>query len=770
MSAKSQPKPLDHLAFALISVIVFCAAWGIAVADWVPRLDLIGLTTVAALFAAGIIATRPWRPRFAHLIMLVYGVVWITLLAFSYIPDKVYGYTWLDTLRHLVTRLGEHVYIWGEAALNGGVGSDNTIFLILLAAIFWVIAYVAVWCTVKRRHLWWAVAPAGIILLVNMYYYGGAQSLLPLLAIYLSAVLLYAARLYTLNQEQQWNSYRVRFNPEIKRDFLQLGGTIAIVAVLFGMIAPTFAGAPQISGLWREISHPVRSIEDTFSRMFAGLQPHGLPFANPFGRTLALTGQRNLSDELVLEVRSPEGRYWQAVVYDQYTGGAFQSSDTQRVNVAADESIASSRYSARALITQTFYIYFPSNTQIFAAPQPVSINEPSWAENFSSDETAMWTTLTPLSGGESYQVVSAVSEATVAQLRGAKQQYPASIRERYLQLPASLPGRVRALARQIVTDAGAANPYDQAAALELWLRVNIKYNDQIKAPAPGQDGVDYVLFERQEGYCDYYASAFAAMARSLGIPARVVTGFAQGQFDSQRDLYEVRQFNAHTWPEVYFPDYGWIQFEPTASQPSIERPRAADAAGNNSDASHEDQANRSHNPRGANDQEFDPFSGPASALNPQEKTAASGSVLPTPVLVTGVLVGLVLLLAAIGFLAIGWYENRGTPAQAGGGAWAFARLSRMTRWLRLTLSAAETPYEQAKTIELAVPQRRDEIEQLTDLYVRERYGRAEADLVQTRSIWQRIHWSFWRAGFKRRVARRWQKPRRFALFRRHPRE
>jgi transglutaminase-like putative cysteine protease len=759
MPTPLKSRPLDYLAFGLISVIVFGAAWGIAVADWVPRLDLVGLTTIMALCLAAVIATRSWRPRVAHVVMAAYGVVWITLVALSYLPDKVYGYTWLDTLRHLIVRLGEHIYIWGEAATSGGVGSDNTIFLILLSAIFWIIAYVAVRCTAQRRHLWGAVAPAGIILLVNMYYYGGAKSLLPLLALYLAAVLLYAARLYTLNQEQQWHSYRVRFDPEIKRDFLQLGGVIAVAAVLLGMMAPAFAGAPQITGLWREISGPIRSMEDTFSRVFAGLQPRGLPYANPFGRTLALTGPRNLGDELVLEVRAPAGSYWQAVVYDQYTGGAFQSSGTQRISVAPDESIVPANFRARALITQTFYVYFPNNSQIFAAPQPVSINEPSWAEDFASGETALWTMLTPRSSGESYRVVSAVSQASVTQLRAATQQYPAYIRERYLQLPDSLPERVRTLAKDIVTKAGATTAYDRAAALELWLRVNIKYNDKISAPAPGRDGVDYVLFQTREGYCDYYASALAVMARSLGIPARIVTGFASGQFDSNRDLYEVRQYNAHTWAEVYFPDYGWIQFEPTASQPSIERPPDPNTA-SGANAPDGDQAKRDHyGGREPQDEEFDPFSGSASDLNPAD-AITTPAALSTSVLIMGALTGLILLVAGGGFLAIGWYENRGAPKQVSGGGWAFARLTRMTRWLQLKLSTADTPYEQAQAIGLAVPKRRDEIDQLADLYVRERYGRAEADLIQTRSIWRRIHWSFWQAGVRRRLPRLRFAPRR----------
>ena len=78
-------------------------------------------------------------------------------------PDKVYGFTWLDSLRHLIVRLGEHIYLWLEAVSTGGVGKDNTIFLMVLAAGFWLITYVAVWNTIRRQHLWRVIAPAGIV-------------------------------------------------------------------------------------------------------------------------------------------------------------------------------------------------------------------------------------------------------------------------------------------------------------------------------------------------------------------------------------------------------------------------------------------------------------------------------------------------------------------------------------------------------------------------------------------------------------------------------
>jgi transglutaminase-like putative cysteine protease len=747
----------DWMAVILAGLVVFCAAASITMAEWMPQLDLLEATVLVCWGLGSLIATRTWRGRTAHFSMILYGVIWVTFIVMQDMPDKVYGFTWLDSVRHLIVRLGEHIYLWLEAVSTGGVGKDNTIFLMMLAGGFWLITYMAVWNTIRQQHLWRVVAPAGVILLINMYYYGGRQELAFWLVVYLFVVLLYAARSYTLHQEQRWQFGRVRFKPEVGRDFLQLGAMIAVAAVVFGMVAPVFAGAPQVSGLWREISRPVRSIEDTFSRMFSGLQPHGLPYTNPFGRTLALLGQRNLGNELVLEVRAPEGRYWQGVVYDRYTGEAFQSSNTERTSVGADELTLPQAFEKRELITQTVSVYFPNDTLIFAAPQPVAVNQTSWIDVLPGGDPGMWTMLTPLVAGDTYRVVSSVSRAPVEVLRSAGANYPAAIRDRYLQLPDTLPDRVGELARKIVTDAQATTPYDQAAALEAWLRANITYNDQIPAPDQGQDGVDYVLFVTKQGYCDYYASAMAVMARTLGIPSRIATGYAQGQFDSKLNAYEVYQNNAHTWPEIYFPKYGWIQFEPTASQPLLVRPTVNNANPIDPNTQHntaDDAGNLP--PRGRPErvpEDIDTPAGGAFQFTASARAVTIAAVLFITVAVLAVLAGSV-------WFGIRAYEGGGAARDVStGGAWAFARLARMTRWLRLRLSAADTPYEQAKTIGLAVPKRREEIDQLADLYVRERYGRAEVNLNETRSIWRRIHWTLWGAGFKRRLPRWLSAPR-----------
>jgi hypothetical protein len=95
-------------------------------------------------------------------------------------------------------------------------------------------------------------------------------------------------------------------------------------------------------------------------------------------------------------------------------------------------------------------------------------------------------------------------------------------------------------------------------------------------PVPRQrDVVDYFLFDLRRGYCDYYASAMVVLARLAGLPARLVTGYASGSYDSELGVYTVTAADAHSWAEIYFPGIGWVEFEPTTAQPALQRPEAA---------------------------------------------------------------------------------------------------------------------------------------------------------------------------------------------------
>ena len=167
-----------------------------------------------------------------------------------------------------------------------------------------------------------------------------------------------------------------------------------------------------------------------------------------------------------------------------------------------------------------------------------------------------------------YSVQSWVPQVTDVSLRAAATRYPPDISAAYLQLPASLPQRVRDLTRRVVGDA--ATPFDKAVRIQDYLRKSYKYDTRVPPPPAGQDVVDYFLFDSPGGFCSYYSSAMAVMLRIEGVPARVVSGYNTGLYDYTKGAYRVTPSNAHAWPEVYFPGTGWVEFEPTAAVARID--------------------------------------------------------------------------------------------------------------------------------------------------------------------------------------------------------
>jgi hypothetical protein len=186
-----------------------------------------------------------------------------------------------------------------------------------------------------------------------------------------------------------------------------------------------------------------------------------------------------------------------------------------------------------------------------------------------------------VSAGDSYQATVSVSTATADDLLAAGTEYPGWVLDRYLQLPDSMPSRLINLAQNLTRHS--ATPYEKAVAICGYLRI-LKYTVNIKAPPEGTDGVDYFLFETKEGYCQYFASAMTVLLRACGVPSRIVVGYGPGEpveqystgdipfnphsaSQNSEDTFVVQ--NSHAWSEVFFPGYGWINFEPTPAYPPV---------------------------------------------------------------------------------------------------------------------------------------------------------------------------------------------------------
>ena len=216
------------------------------------------------------------------------------------------------------------------------------------------------------------------------------------------------------------------------------------------------------------------------------------------------------------------------------------------------------------LLKQRYLIDVPHGNALYAANEAYLVDRQVDIRHRTKDD------LVSLSGtANDYVVQSRVPQATVRQLVAVSQTYPSFIVDRYLQLPRRLPERVHSLANEIVQDADSS--YEKALAIQSYLR-QFPYDLEVASPPPGRDVVDFFLFDVQRGYCDYYASAFVVLARSVGVPSRLAIGYAMGSYRAESKCYVVVERDAHSWPEIYFGEYGWIPFEPTAAFVTLDRP------------------------------------------------------------------------------------------------------------------------------------------------------------------------------------------------------
>jgi hypothetical protein len=291
------------------------------------------------------------------------------------------------------------------------------------------------------------------------------------------------------------------------------------------------------------------------------------------------------------------------------------------------------------------------------------------------------------------------------------------VRERYLQLPDTITPRTIARADEIVRAAGATNPYDIAVAFEEYLRT-LPYNERISAPPAGFEPVDYFLFDLRQGFCDYYASAMVVMLRSQGVPARWVRGYAGGVFDPERGAYAVRENVAHTWPEVYFPGFGWERFEPTpAAYTALAQRPLAPLTGD--DELEPGLAMDSPATGGDAGEDFD------EALRERARGPIPGANSPARFNLDSIRVPLTIAVVAIGLfglaaaaLLLRWrHELRGlSPVGA-----AYAQMALLGSWAGVPQRPHTTPAEYAAELSQALPVQRAIIGRIARAYSIERY-------------------------------------------------
>ena len=289
-----------------------------------------------------------------------------------------------------------------------------------------------------------------------------------------------------------------------------------------------------------------------------------------FDDRMDLSVRGELGDELVMRVRSSAPAMWKGIVFGEYDGRAWNAADEDAAVPAGDippyqYPVGLRSLGPRARITQTYYVETELPNVIFAAGQPDTI----WYEGgVTIDALGGVRTGSTLASGTVYSVVSTRGAASIEELRALPHEPPPAHLEPFLQLPDELPKRVVELAQTITRDA--TTDVDKVMAIEDYMRRNYEYDLDSPVPPLDRDAVDYFLFDSDVGFCEQFASATAVMLRALDIPARVVAGYAVGERNAFSGYYDVKSSDAHAWVEVWFPDYGWYEFDPTFAIPPVD--------------------------------------------------------------------------------------------------------------------------------------------------------------------------------------------------------
>ncbi len=724
----------------LTLAILLSMASALYAAGWSEGLDLVqGAVVISALLGLLLALTR-WSGLFAALYSLLASIpALITLLHWGFFPEA--------TLQEAIVAIVQRNSAWFAALVSHEPAADNLIFVIQLCVLGWWIGHFAIWSLYRHRQTLHAITPAGIGLLIVIYY--STLNLTGYLIVYLIATLLLGMNVELARNQARWRAFHIRYAPDIFWDFLKAGLIFATAVTLLAWAAPSIAGRATMERILRPFDTQWRRFEQNWSRLYQSLRYQGPPVrTTKFGKSMSLGGPVNLTDRPIFEAEVSRRSYWRGATFDFYTGRGWQSSDEDLIIIERNQPVNEAWFTRYVEITATIRPLETAQDVIFGAPQILRVSVPTNADASRLNPggelyVSLLRSRVPIGSEAPYQVVSGVSMASQELLRQASTEYPQWVLDRFLQLPETFPESVRQVAISVTQPFD--NPYDKATAIEAYLR-GLTYNLEIEAPPADMDAVEYFLFTVKAGYCDYYATAMATMLRAVGIPTRMVVGYTPGEFIQPEEIvpqvggrFRVLERNAHAWPEVYFPSYGWIQFEPTASEPLIERPTTQTNAPTGRPIAPPDRPNPDDMDDLRPERLGDAARGPITVDPPAIRWLRAN----WPLLVTLAVLVIGLIAAA---LLIHWrrqvfYQRPELLVRL------FETLGRWATRLRIPWLASQTPHERAAAFSQALPEARPTVNQLTGLFVAERYGRQPPTPEALASLiagWERLEPTFWK--------------------------
>ena len=576
----------DWLAVILLLIMLHTLVSRLIITDWTDRLDLIrGLVWRGAFVGLGLGYSNFSRRR-ARWLSFFYLIILVPLQWTHLIEGPV-------KLEEKLLSLGGRLFFSFAEFFAQRPVDDPLFFIAIMSIFFWILSASAAYHLVRQQNFFTVVAPSFLGMLVIQNYDNAVKSRIWVLGFFALIVLLILGRLNFLQEQKKWKERRIFLSPENGLDLTSIMAISAgVIFLIAWLVPPTIFRVDTARQAWNKITRPWNNMSRRLENAVSALDsPSGGRPGEFFGAELELGRGFPLSDIVMITVRIPDlppnqkppRYYWRGKVYDYFAQDQWHTTGTTRQEFSPLNPVPATEESTAApFVFNTGEQRF---SLLYAPSQTIWISRPgSMLTAVSADqkEILSWNASPSLLPGETYTVRAVLSNPTIEQLREAGEDYPAWVKEKYLQVPEGFSQPVRDLAVEIT--ANAVTPFDKASAITLYLRETIEYAPTIPDPPRNTDKLEWILFQYRKAYCVYYASAEILMLRSLGIPARMAVGFAQGTGISPGQTfggraeeigineYVVRKQNAHAWPEVYFPGIGWVEFEPTANQAPLDRP------------------------------------------------------------------------------------------------------------------------------------------------------------------------------------------------------
>lgn len=560
----------------LIIMLTLAIARSTVTVGWVPGIDVVTLIAVGAALLMGILALSPmpWPPALA---LGTLGGGFVSLFAtwpllHAHHPDDVFGPTLLS--------------VWWSRINDGSAAADPTFYLLLITLLMWVTGGWLSWCVLRWRKPLLGLIPGAAAFATNLLNSPDTSQNGFTLAM---LVLILALLLWTNYTGSIAGAHRanVKLTGDARWDFWESGLVAMAGLIVLAIMLPPLSTADRTLDVENSLFSGWAQLQERISHPGLSGVGHGIGTTG-FTTEVKLSGPLLRTRNVVFTYTTPRGftgtRYFRGVDVTLPLGGEWRYPSSNGLHqMLAKNQVPpyAEDYPKLALSIVDIkmrrppagnedIMFYPG--QLFKADRVTLANQvplPSFALTDSLWTLDRLSSVQPASSYGTYEVLVGSSTATVDDLRTAGTRYPDWLRP-YESLPGGgryrdpvLLGKIHDLALKVVKDANAVTPYDQATAIESFLRSD-QFTYMLQPPtSPGMDPMDFFLFHSKKAYCEYFATAMGDMMRSLGIPTRLVNGYGPGAFDPAEGAFVVRGEDAHTWVEVYFPGYGWIPFEPT---------------------------------------------------------------------------------------------------------------------------------------------------------------------------------------------------------------